>query len=79
MRLKKLFRNKSDKQISAFAYNLGKVIENTIKGRVGDVMDENIQLKAQIIEFRQIVLLNGGMNDFSILRKYDEHFKIEKI
>ena len=79
MKLKKLFKDKSDEQISAFAFNLGRVIENTIKGKIGDTMDENMMLKAQILEFRQKILLNGGMSDFSILKKYDEHFQIKQL
>lgn len=32
-----------------------------------------------LFEFRNKILLNGGISDFSILRKFDEHFKIEKV
>lgn len=30
-----------------------------------------------IFSFRNKIALNGGLSDFTILKKFDEHFKIE--
>lgn len=35
-------------------------------------------LEDLILDFRNKIVLNGGLTDFSILKKYDKHFKIEK-
>ena len=29
-----------------------------------------------LFDFRNMIVLNGGLSDFTILRKFDEHFKI---
>lgn len=72
--LESLFKNRDEEQISAFAFNIGRMIEYSIIS----LKEENNMLKASILDFRRKILLNGGLSDFSILSKFDEHFKIQE-
>lgn len=65
--------------ISAFAYNTGKEIEKIIHEQVDNIQETNKLLMGKILDFRQKILLNSGLSDFSILAKYDEYFQIEKL
>lgn len=64
--------------ISARAFKIAKDIDKTIKEEVGDIEETNKLLEAMILTFRNKILLNGGLTDFTILKKYDDHFGIIK-
>lgn len=36
-------------------------------------------LQGAILDFRNKLLLNGGLNDFKLLKTFDEHFGIQEV
>ena len=60
--------------ISAFAYNTGKLIEELIDTETNNLREENNKLTALILTFRQ-----SFTDTYPELEDYDEHFGIINI
>lgn len=67
-----------NEKISARAFKIAKNIDKTINKEVGYIQERNKVLEAAILTFRNKIILNGGLTDFTILKKYDDHFGIIK-
>ena len=52
MDIEELFKDKSNEQISAFAFNIGRTLETAIRVKTNDIEAENRFLKSQILSFR---------------------------
>lgn len=76
MEIEDLFKDRSNENISAFAFNIGRMIEDTIHGKVGEISQENLSLKAKIFTFRSrlahLTIPNGDV----ILKEFENHFGI---
>lgn len=53
MELEDLFKNRSDEEISAFAFNMGRMVELSINQKTREINTENKTLKALILSYRQ--------------------------
>ena len=62
----------NNKEISAFAFNIGRLIEQSINHRINSVETNYKFLQAQLFNFRHIYLNDNP----ELAKKFDEHFRI---
>lgn len=78
--IEELFKDKSKEEISAFAFNVGRLLEIAVDNEIYKLKNENAFMKGQILQFRnklskgQPTILNTNL-----LYEYDLHFRIQNI
>lgn len=76
MELEELFKDRSSEEISAFAFNIGKMIEAIVKDRMVEIQERNTFLEARIVEFRKDIKAYYDLPE--LLLYYDIHFNIKQ-
>lgn len=71
MDIQELFKDKSDEELSAFAYNTGRMIDEAIKVKSNEAINKLKELQSKVLEFRQKFYINSTM-----IIDYDKHFGI---
>lgn len=66
----------SEEYISAFAFKVGKLIESTINERTVNLNETNVQLNANILNFRNKLSQGFVGTTKDLLDFYDKHFNI---
>jgi hypothetical protein len=66
-----LIQDNPEENISAFAFNIGRVLEHIVTTRTNNLETTNKELEARILDFRKNLVGDA-------LVTYDTHFKIQK-
>lgn len=75
MELEDLFKDRSQEQISAFAFSTGKMIEEAIRVSSNNATEDKKKLEGLILTFR--VKLSKEQIFEPLLAEFDRHFGIE--
>ena len=75
--------NVENESISAFAYTMGKSIEQILNEKTNNLEEENKILQAKILDFRNKIKCDWIEAPYTyneeFLKQYDEYFGIKKV